>query len=193
MQLGVWKKNETAEQLMQTLCLDAFDTAEYAKIANDRRRTEWLATRIVMNKMLDKYAEIRHIESGKPYLQNDRRFVSISHSPDMVAVMLSENNLGIDIEQIRPRTTKVRTKFLTGSELDWCKTDEEHTFVWTIKEAAYKLIDNNLSHTEVEIIGKPDIGNNFSCEVLLRKNGLRKMICHTIRLDDNFLSYLAEQ
>lgn len=193
MQLGVWQKDETAEQLMQMLSLDAFDTVEYAKIANDRRRTEWLATRIILNKMLDRYAEIRHTKSGKPYLKNDSRFISISHSPNMVAVMLSGNKLGIDIEQIRPRTTKVRTKFLTVAEFDWCKTDEEHTFVWTVKEAAYKLIDNNLLHTEVEIIGKPDISNNFSCEVLLRKNKLRNMICHTIRFSDNFLSYLAEQ
>ena len=42
--LGVWSKQETAEQLLPMIDLCDSDKAVYEQIGNDRRRTEWLAS-----------------------------------------------------------------------------------------------------------------------------------------------------
>ena len=188
--LGVWSKQETAEQLLPMICLCDADKAVYEQIGNDRRRTEWLTTRIVLRELLNRDATIAHDNNGKPYIAENKDFISISHSKNMVAVMVAKQNLGIDIEQITPRTTKVRHKFLTGSELDWCKTDTEHTLVWTVKEAAYKLIGCGLEHTEVEIEENPNFVQVADYNVVIRKNAPVVKNCHSQLIDDNILSYI---
>ena len=166
------------------------DKAVYEQIGNDRRRTEWLATRIVLRELLNRDVTIAHDSNGKPYITENKSFISISHSKNMVAVMVAEQNLGIDIEQITARTTKVRHKFLTGSELDWCKTDTEHTLVWTVKEAAYKLIGCGLEHTEVEIEENPNFMQVADYNVVIRKNAPIRKNCHSQLVGDNILSYI---
>lgn len=188
--LGVWSKQETAEQLLPMIDLCDSDKAVYEKIGNDRRRTEWLASRVLLKVLLNRNATIGHDADGKPYLVDDDEFISISHSKNMVTVMLAKSNLGIDIEQISPRTTKVRHKFLTGNELDWCKTDIEHTLVWTVKESAYKLIGSGLEHTEVEIEQNPGFAQTADYNVVIRKNTAISKKCHSQLIDDNILSYI---
>lgn len=188
--LGVWSKQETAEQLLPMICLHDADKAVYEQIGNDRRRTEWLTTRIVLRELLNRDVTIAHDSNGKPYIAENKSFISISHSKNMVAVMVAEQNLGIDIEQITARATKVRHKFLTGSELGWCKTDTEHTLVWTVKEAAYKLIGCGLEHTEVEIEENPNFMQVADYDVVIRKNALVRKNCHSQLIGDNILSYI---
>lgn len=172
------------------ICLHDADKAVYEQIGNDRRRTEWLTTRIVLRELLNRDVTIAHDSNGKPYIAESKSFISISHSKNMVAVMIAEQNLGIDIEQITARTTKVRHKFLTGNELDWCKTDTEHTLVWTVKEAAYKLIGSGLEHTEVEIEENPKFAQVADYNVVIRKNAPVSKNCHSQLIGDNILSYI---
>ena len=188
--LGVWSKQETAEQLLPMICLHDADKAVYEQIGNDRRRTEWLTTRIVLRELLNRDVTIAHDSNSKPYIAENKSFISISHSKNMVAVMVAEQNLGIDIEQITARTTKVRHKFLTDNELGWCKTDTEHTLVWTVKEAAYKLIGSGLEHTEVEIEENPNFMQVADYNVVIRKNAPVRKNCHSQLVGDNILSYI---
>ena len=188
--LGVWSKQETAEQLLPMIDLCDADKVVYEQIGNDRRRTEWLTTRIVLRELLNRDTTIGHDADGKPYLIDCDSFISISHSKNMVAVMVAKQNLGIDIEQITARTTKVRHKFLTGNELEWCKTDTEHTLVWTVKEAAYKLIGSGLEHTEVEIEKNPNFMQVADYNVVIRKNAPAVKNCHSQLIADNILSYI---
>ena len=188
--LGVWSMLETAEQLLPMIDLCDADKAVYEKFGNEKRRTEWLTTRVLLRELLNTGATIGHDADGKPYLIDSDDFISISHSKNMVAVMVAKQNLGIDIEQITPRTTKVRHKFLTGNELDWCKTDIEHTLVWTVKEAAYKLIGSGLEHTEVEIEHNPNFTQVADYNVVISKNTLVRKNCHSQLIGDNILSYI---
>ena len=188
--LGVWSLRETAEQLLPMIDLCDADKAVYEKFGNEKRRAEWLTTRVLLCELLSSDAIIGHDADGKPYLIDNDDFISISHSKNMVAVMVAKQNLGIDIEQITPRTTKVRHKFLTGSELDWCQTDMEHTLVWTVKEAAYKLIGCGLEHTEVEIEQNPNFTQVADYSVVISKNAPIRKNCHSQLIGDNILSYI---
>lgn len=73
--------------------------------------------------------------NGKPYLKNRKKFFSISHSEDYIAICFSDYNCGIDIEKIVQRdflSIAKRMKFES-------KTLEEFYADWTKYEAVYKL------------------------------------------------------
>jgi len=191
-QLAVWQKHETPEQLLSMLTLSNVEKAVYEQFTNERRQSEWLTSRILLNRILGRPVTIAYDVNNKPFLPDNELFISISHSKNMVAVVVSKSNVGMDIEQIAARATKVRHKFLTGNELNWCETDVDHTLVWTVKEASYKLIGNGLEHTEVEILEKTSFTESAMFKVRIDKCKSHIKICHTQLISDNILSYIVE-
>lgn len=78
-------------------------------------------------------------ENGKPYLKEHPHFhFNISHSKCTVAVAFGSNELGLDIERIRPVNPKVAERFFTINEREQIKTPADFFTVWTKKEAAIK-------------------------------------------------------
>lgn len=81
---------------------------------------------------------------GKPYLKNLNLFFSISHSNGVVVVGVSEKEVGIDLELVRPVPFVLVKKVLSMDELSkYQSLDEkeklEYFFsIWTKKEALVK-------------------------------------------------------
>lgn len=81
---------------------------------------------------------------GKPYLKNLNLFFSISHSNGVVAVGVSDKEVGIDLELVRPVPFALVKKVLSMDELSkYQSLDEkeklEYFFsIWTKKEALVK-------------------------------------------------------
>lgn len=57
-----------------------------------------LLTRMYEEKKCKKLPQISYTEEGKPYFENGECSFSISHDKDLVAVVLSEEDVGIDIQ-----------------------------------------------------------------------------------------------
>jgi len=90
-------------------------------------------------------------EYGKPYLlHDDHHHYNVSHSGEWIAVALSREPIGIDIEQVRPIDLNVAKT---------CCTDQEYAFlislpshqrlrsfyeIWTVKESFVKAIGKGL-------------------------------------------------
>lgn len=90
-------------------------------------------------------------EHDKPYLKDLSCHFNISHSGDFVVCAISENEIGIDIEKIRPIDLKIAKKICTETELKYLfnGTPNENDFnpatedellsrffkLWTAKEA----------------------------------------------------------
>ena len=100
-------------------------------------------------------------KNGKPYLKPHPDFhFNISHSKSAVAVIFSQDAVGIDIEEIRPVNLKVAEHYFTTAEQDYVNQDKnlsyEHFFeIWTKKEAYIKknsLKLANLKETKSENI-----------------------------------------
>ncbi len=97
-------------------------------------------------------------EKGKPYLENrpDCHF-SISHTDGLVAVALSENSVGVDVESVKPIDPKLCERFFSQSEQDYVfmketEVDQRFFEVWTKKEAFAKYTGLGLS----EIFGQKE-------------------------------------
>lgn len=84
-------------------------------------------------------------EKGKPYAAGLDIFFNISHSGDIIACAVSDKEIGIDIEKIRPFNLKTAEKFAVADEIEHIKSMENGFFeIWTLKEAYFKCIGTGL-------------------------------------------------
>ena len=120
------------------LNLGAFATE---KNLTAKRDIETQGKNYLINKLLDKEIEIKYDDKGKPYLAEDNRHISISHSHDKLAIIVNEHELtGIDIELIRDKILKIKHKFLSDSELKDAGDNVEKLLIyWAAKETLYKI------------------------------------------------------
>ncbi len=143
--LAVWKIEESADELIAQLQLDEQEQAYFESLGQHKRQVHWLATRVLLRTLLqtEHYIDCKADEHGKPYLVNFPHHISLSHSYDYAAVMISETRaVGIDIELVKPKIEALAPKFLTEAERSFI--NPEHTVshlyaCWAAKEAIYKL------------------------------------------------------
>ena len=109
----------------------------------DIRNKKTLMTHCLTYAMLDsilreKYnLEEREIVfyNGKPLLKNKKKYFSISHSCEKIAIAFSDFDCGIDIEKMKNRDFDAIAKRMNFA----CKNLEEFYQCWTLFEAEYKL------------------------------------------------------
>lgn len=150
--LGIWKKEETFDFLQNIYPLHSEEKPGYEKINNIQRKGEWLATRVLLTEMLEKRKTITYSEHGKPGLLHSNFEISISHSKNFVAILLSKiYKVGIDVEHLSERVRNVQHKFLTDEELQWCKTIKQLTLCWSAKESVFKIFEKGLDFKNIQI------------------------------------------
>lgn len=143
--IALWEIKETAQELENQLQLKTHELDFLRKLVGEKRNLQWLATRVLLRKMLktDDYIDVRCDENGKPYLENQSHHISLSHSYGYAAVIISESQkVGIDIEIIKPKIEKIAHKFMSDTE--FAQIDSQNTIpylyaCWCAKEALYKL------------------------------------------------------
>ena len=144
-QLGLWKVEESSSKLEQKLILNDEEKEFFKSLENNKRNYHWLGGRVLLRTMINtpEFIELQNDENGKPYLVNYGYEISLSHSFDYAAAMISKKcPVGVDIEKIRPKIRKIVRKFMHYKECDEAGTEAEikKLFVyWCAKEAMFKL------------------------------------------------------
>ena len=142
---GVWKISESAEWLVSNINLDKEDIKTYHSFKTELRKKHWLTYRILLKELIDSKSDLKILydESGKPHLKNSNYKISVSHSFEFVAAIVSwKVPVGIDIEKISPRIERIKSKFLSPDELKDINESfrlEKLYVYWCAKEALYKL------------------------------------------------------
>ncbi|MCF6350717.1 MAG: 4'-phosphopantetheinyl transferase superfamily protein [Flavobacteriaceae bacterium] len=88
-------------------------------------------------------ADLFYTSDGKPHLKNGK-YISITHSFNFSAIIISNNVVGIDIEKNREKIIKISNKFL-GDEKKYLVEKnlvEQLTIIWGAKESLYKIYPN---------------------------------------------------
>ncbi|MEI7594441.1 MAG: 4'-phosphopantetheinyl transferase superfamily protein [Bacteroidota bacterium] len=144
--LGIWKIDERKEELLEQLMMKPIELQMLNSFQNDTRKIQWLSVRTLIRALLQNPTiplEIKYDENTKPSLVKSNYHVSISHSKDKAAVLLSKSKLiGIDIEFINPKIEKVIHKFLSLDEINSASENNNilyYHICWCAKEALYKL------------------------------------------------------
>ena len=137
----IWEINESVNDLKSNVVL----SNDSLKLLNQKKseihKKQFLAIRNIFNFLCIDEKDLRYVKSGKPIFLNKKK-ISISHSGNYAALIISENNVGIDIEIINDKALKLKSKFLE-TELNYpLELNKETSLVyWNIKESIFKAVD----------------------------------------------------
>lgn len=141
--LGIWKSDETTEQLLASLEHKAWYEEKLAAFS-EKRKHEWLSVRVLLKALCGEEKEIAYCPSGRPYLKDGSWYISISHTRGYVAVALHPSReVGMDIEQYGTRVKKVASRFIrSDEETTMAEGDEIYALLlhWSAKETLFKLM-----------------------------------------------------
>lgn len=115
--VGVWKTEETVEQLLALLGNISMYEKDLEHFTSDMRKYEWLAVRVLLKTLCGEEKKVVYLPSGKPYLADGSAHISISHTNGYVAVALHPTEeVGIDIERYGVRVCRVVSRFVRPDE-----------------------------------------------------------------------------
>lgn len=197
---AIWKIEETAEELIAQLQLKEHEKAFLDSLINGKRNLHWLSTRVLLRTMLNtsQYIDCKIDEHGKPYLANFPHHISLSHSYNYAAVMVSENKpVGIDIEIIKNKIERVQHRFMSVSELNFINKDHhtDHLYsCWCAKEAIYKLHGKKnisfLNHIKISPFHYKTEGSLKGS--LISENQTENYLVHYQKFDGYMLGYAMD-
>lgn len=136
---------------------------EYEKIRNRfisvdggriSERLENILGRVLLDKALsEKMAEdytVEYVANEKPKLITEKGLhFNISHSGGMVALALSDEEVGCDIQEIRPYNPRVAKRNYSEKETEFIEgsVDKEKSFIrfWALKESVLKYTGQGIS------------------------------------------------
>ena len=129
-QIAIWDLNESLTGLLK---LGArFDSSNFK---TEKRKKEFLVSRLLLNE-LEPNQQISYNSNGAPEISNGKH-ISISHSKNLVAIIISDKKVGLDIEYISEKPLRLSPKFISDiSQQDLTK--EKATLIWCCKEAVFK-------------------------------------------------------
>lgn len=143
--LGVWKIEEDIETLLSMVSLESNDKKRYKEFSSNSRKLEFLSVRALLAELIGKDAGIVYNKNNKPFLKDGSRFMSISHSHKLTAILLSTNEkVGIDLEYMSSNIAAIALKFLNVKEKITKDPEKRkyHFYIhWCAKEALYKICD----------------------------------------------------
>ncbi len=143
--LGVWKIEEDINALLELVELDNDEKKKYRTFSSTSRKLEFLSVRALLSELIGIETKIVYNKNNKPFLKNGSRFISISHSHKLTAILLSTNErVGIDLEYMSSNIASIAFKFINRKEKITREKENRryHLYIhWCAKEALYKICD----------------------------------------------------
>ena len=195
--LGIWQLQEPIQDLLLLLPSHA-DTSAMEGQVHPRRQQEWLASRVLVYQLLRYFTAeplvLARDENGRPYFPQQPLHVSITHSPHLAAVILSEQyEVGIDIELISPKALRVADKFLTEAEKRYTASDETATCLyWSAKETLYKLYSRKKLIFKNNLMVSPGLKPNFLLGRVQIENFSKLYQIHHDTIQKHVLTYCID-
>jgi phosphopantetheinyl transferase len=145
--LYLWKITEDFDTLFNQVRLKPSALVRMKNMKSQSHQKGFLAVRMLLQYNNYTDFDLFYDEFGKPHIIspgcniNDLQ-ISISHSNDFSAIVISEQKVGLDLEQLKEKTLKIAPRFMDVSHLEGLSYDEKikkATVVWGIKESIFKI------------------------------------------------------
>lgn len=143
-QLLIWKITESFQELNESVELKEKSKIRMEGMHSEVHQRAFLSVRKLLQHAGYKDQELHYDEFGKPYLENGLH-ISITHSHQFSAIIISDQTVGIDMELQRDKITKIAHKFVNDQELKRLKDLSFEDYVkkltvkWGAKEAIFKI------------------------------------------------------
>ncbi len=181
----IWKIEEPIEALEESIELSDYCAKRYQNMSSEIHRKGFMSVRQLLKLLGYTDFDLTYDAKGKPHL-NDGTEISISHSFQFSAVIVSNRKVGIDIEKQRDKIKRIAPKFTPVEEYQSLgETDliRKLTMVWGAKEALYKLYGKKGLRFLEDIFVRDFDFENFTTTAEVYQNNLTT----TYRL--NFLEF----
>ena len=142
-QIFVWKITESFEQLNDEVQLNEKNCIRLEGMKSEMHQRGFLSVRKLLQIAGYTDFDLYYDEFGKPHLTDDK-YISITHSHNFSAIIVSDETVGIDIELQRDKIIRIADKFVDTEFSYLDKNDLESyikklTVIWGAKEAIFKI------------------------------------------------------
>lgn len=146
-QIFVWKITESFKELFEQVVLNDSNQIRLDGMKSEMHQRAFLSVRKLLQETGHTDLDLYYDEFGKPHLHGEKH-LSITHSHNYSAIIISDETVGIDIELQREKIIRIADKFC-DSEFQFLapsliteKTQEyirKLTVIWGAKEAIFKI------------------------------------------------------
>ncbi len=189
--MGIWKMTETVGELEAMYPMKDDEVAIYNGFKNDRRRMEWLSTRLLLAELVDHDVEICYRDSGKPYLSDQSWCISITHTLGYVGIRLASHPVAIDMEYKSKRVLNILDRFVSKREEKFIDQNDVITsalIIWSAKETLYKLFDfQDVLFDEHLYISNLTLGTSGRFRGTVEKDGFRAEVRLNFKVFDDLI------
>lgn len=195
---GIWELTESPQELTEYFLLSPLEKTEFEKINAPKRQTEYLATRLLLQKLSGKKTEISYQPDGRPVLEESQFNVSISHSANLVVVLLSETACGVDAELKNRNIENVAKRFLHPDEISLINSSGNRQFLqilhWCAKEAIFKCSRQHGIQFDQQIKIKPfdAVTETFFSGTLCSENTTEHFSLQWMEFKNNIIVFCVE-
>ena len=141
----VWKVEEDFNWLFRNTSLRDVSLARLEGMKSEIHQRGFLSVRHLLNEAGYTDFDLFYDENGKPNLK-DGKHISITHSHNFSAIIVSSENVGIDLELQREKITRIADKFIEYEFSYLNKKERDYvrklTVIWGAKEAKYKMCNS---------------------------------------------------
>ena len=131
--------------------------------------------------------------NGAPSLKSGKN-ISISHSKYYSGLVISDFQIGIDIEFYRNKILKIGPKFINIDENYALGKIEDLTFIWTVKEAVYKAFRvPGISFSKQIKISHPYNSENTPFASVFHNNQYKLYDLSSFKLNSNIITIAHEK
>ncbi len=163
-EIALWHITESEDELLDAVSarMDAEEENYVRSVRNRALRKERLSVIALIDALSPGECHLRHLGDGKPLLTGGAAHISITHTTDYAAVLLSpRHEAGVDIEAAGRDFRAVERKAMSEAEISWLPDPEDRLpespadggrdggrglrnlqcgIVWCAKEAVYKTV-----------------------------------------------------
>ena len=142
-QIYLWKITESEQQLLSEVTLNEKNQQRLQNMKSEMHRRGFLSVRKLLAYNGYSDFDLYYDKTGKPHL-HDGKHISITHSHEFSAIVLSDTNIGIDMEMQREKIRIIADKFTAPLEETYLDRHSEDyisklTVIWGTKEAIFKV------------------------------------------------------
>ena len=141
----IWKIEESFEELSEGIDLTQNCSDRVQNMKSDLHRRGFMSVRHLLKEEGYTDHDLYYDVNGKPHLKNDKH-ISITHSFIFSAIVVSDLEVGIDVEKQRSKILRIAHKFTPIEEYRTLANDDaimrKLTIVWCAKESLYKSFSN---------------------------------------------------
>lgn len=136
----VWKIDESLDDLIANIFLNQRSKDRINNMKSELHQRGFISIRYLLKDAGYSDNDLFYTEDGKPHLK-DGNHISITHSYNFSAIIISSTQVGIDIELNREKILRIAHKFV-DSENEFLNDEgliEQLTVIWGAKESLYKI------------------------------------------------------